>query len=164
MKRISGGKTNEDLNGSFFRLKNLGGLATISQYPATSATYHWITTVSGVNSQTTWAAFVFRKRIDGVVIWKECPADDIAQTINKEMVKRMNSLRREKTKPYSHLHKWLFTLCLSKEWRIDDSTILLPIALCYERAIAINFWLVSGFCQLDGPADGHFASTSRNLC
>ena len=40
VKRISDGKTNEDLNRSFFRLKNLGGLATISEYPATSATYH----------------------------------------------------------------------------------------------------------------------------
>ena len=35
VKRISDGKTNEDLNRSFFRLKNLGGLATISEYPAT---------------------------------------------------------------------------------------------------------------------------------
>ena len=40
VKRISDGKTNEDRNRSFFRLKNLGGLATISEYPATSATYH----------------------------------------------------------------------------------------------------------------------------
>ena len=40
VKCISDGKTNEDLNRSFFRLKNLGGLATISEYPATSATYH----------------------------------------------------------------------------------------------------------------------------
>ena len=41
VKRISDGKTNEDLNRSFFRLlSNLGGLATISEYPATSATYH----------------------------------------------------------------------------------------------------------------------------
>ena len=40
VKRISDGKTNEDLNRSFFRLKNLGGLATISEQPATSVTYH----------------------------------------------------------------------------------------------------------------------------
>ena len=45
VKRISDGKTNEELNRSFFHLKNLGGLATISEYPATSATYHRITTV-----------------------------------------------------------------------------------------------------------------------
>ena len=71
----------------------------------------------------------------------------------------LNSLKEEKTKLYSHLHKCLVTPCLLKERHIDDSAILLPIALCQERTIVKNFVLVSGLCQLDGPADGHFAST-----
>ena len=37
------------------------------------------------NSQTAWAAPVFRKRIDCGVIWKECPADNIAQAIKKKI-------------------------------------------------------------------------------
>ena len=60
----------------------------------------------------------FGSKLTAVLFEKNVKADNIPRAIKK----RMNSLKWEKTKPYSHLHKWL----ILSSCRKNDTLTIVP--------------------------------------